>query len=64
MGHVKLANYSLAYKRIKNAAFGDGGASSTVLFFVSADVDSICAFRMWTVRILLFWSALVATVSW
>ncbi|KAF9122400.1 hypothetical protein BGX30_002027 [Mortierella sp. GBA39] len=48
MGHVKLANYSLAYKRIKNAAFGDGGASSTVLFFVSADVDSICAFRMWT----------------
>ncbi|KAF9143076.1 hypothetical protein BG015_000546 [Linnemannia schmuckeri] len=47
MGHVKLANYSLAYKRIKNAAFGDGGASSTVLFFVSADVDSICAFRMW-----------------
>ncbi|KAF9131141.1 hypothetical protein BGW39_002171 [Mortierella sp. 14UC] len=48
MGHVKLANYSLAYKRIKNAAFGDGGASSTVLFFVAADVDSICAFRMWT----------------
>lgn len=52
MGHVKLANYSLAYKRIKNAAFGDGGASSTVLFFVSADVDSICAFRMWTVSTL------------
>ncbi|KAG0205351.1 hypothetical protein BGX33_007985 [Mortierella sp. NVP41] len=47
MGHVKLANYSLAYKRIKNAAFSDGGTSSTVLFFVAADVDSICAFRMW-----------------
>ncbi|KAG0303655.1 hypothetical protein BGZ98_006426 [Dissophora globulifera] len=48
MGHVKLANYSLAYKRIKNAAFDGLGTRSTVLFFVAADVDAICAFRMWT----------------
>ncbi|KAI8363401.1 CDC45 family [Mortierella sp. GBAus27b] len=48
MGHVKLANYSLAYKRIKNAAFEGTGTKSTVLFFVAADVDAICAFRMWT----------------
>ncbi|KAK3808531.1 MAG: CDC45 family [Benniella sp.] len=48
MGHVKLANYSLAYKRIKNAAFEGAGTKSTVLFFVAADVDAICAFRMWT----------------
>ncbi|KAG9327577.1 hypothetical protein KVV02_003822 [Mortierella alpina] len=48
MGHVKLANYSLAYKRIKNAAFDGTGTRSTVLFFVAADVDAICAFRMWT----------------
>ncbi|KAF8985754.1 hypothetical protein BGZ46_002133, partial [Entomortierella lignicola] len=47
MGHVKLANYSLAYKRIKNAAFDGTGTRSTVLFFVSADVDAICAFRIW-----------------
>ncbi|KAG0368720.1 CDC45 family [Gamsiella multidivaricata] len=50
MGHVKLANYSLAYKRIKNAAFdGAGpGTRTTVLFFVAPDVDAICAYRMWT----------------
>ncbi|KAG0212915.1 hypothetical protein BGX28_005377 [Mortierella sp. GBA30] len=48
MGHVKLANYSLAYKRIKNAAFDGSGTRSTVLFFVAADVDAICTFRMWT----------------
>ncbi|KAG0006620.1 hypothetical protein BGZ65_005965 [Modicella reniformis] len=42
-----LANYSLAYKRIKNAAFDGPGTRSTVLFFVAADVDAICAFRMW-----------------
>ncbi|KAG0046598.1 hypothetical protein BGZ83_008231 [Gryganskiella cystojenkinii] len=45
-----LANYSLAYKRIKNAAFegSGGGGTSTVLFFVAANVDAICAFRIWT----------------
>ncbi|KAI8600705.1 CDC45 family [Dissophora ornata] len=48
MGHVKLANYSLAYKRIKNAAFEGPGTGSTVVFFVAADVDAICAFRIWT----------------
>lgn len=49
MGHVKLANYALAYKKIKNAAFDGPGSQSTVLFFVAADVDAICAFRILTV---------------
>ncbi|KAG0337928.1 hypothetical protein BG000_004793 [Podila horticola] len=48
MGHVKLANYALAYKKIKNAAFDGPGSQSTVLFFVAADVDAICAFRILT----------------
>ncbi|KAF9426746.1 hypothetical protein BGZ94_006075 [Podila epigama] len=48
MGHVKLANYALAYKRIKTAAFDGPGTQSTVLFFVAADVDAICAFRILT----------------
>lgn len=51
MGHVKLANYSLAYKKIKNAAFDGPGSQSTVLFFVAADVDAICAFRILTVTL-------------
>lgn len=50
MGHVKLANYALAYKKIKNAAFDGPGSQSTVLFFVAADVDAICAFRILTVK--------------
>ncbi|KAG0099842.1 hypothetical protein BGZ93_005601 [Podila epicladia] len=48
MGHVKLANYALAYKKIKSAAFDGPGSQSTVLFFVAADVDAICAFRILT----------------
>ncbi|KAG0343263.1 hypothetical protein BG004_005429 [Podila humilis] len=43
-----LANYALAYKKIKNAAFDGPGAQSTILLFVAADVDAICAFRILT----------------
>ncbi|KAF9159605.1 hypothetical protein DFQ26_006365 [Actinomortierella ambigua] len=43
MGHVKKANFSLAYERIRKTALP---GQSTVLFFVAADVDAICAFRI------------------
>ncbi|KAF9971703.1 hypothetical protein BGZ73_005255 [Actinomortierella ambigua] len=43
MGHVKKANFSLAYERIRKTALP---GQSTVLFFVAAEVDAICAFRI------------------